>query len=192
MCLCLLLMKGLLLETAGYVVLREYSSKSTPGRGIFSSKMPQRSLVRTGLSTPEPAPTSPGVPATAPLWKKSHTSKISEFEFQMLFVKQTNKQTNNTATLSIPHSPVHGPERFSSCANPMPHSLNPSLFLFLFLSLQRKVSLPSMAPPFFSPQFTFTHLTPAMLSPSNHGDTSASLQIDFLGVPSDLTSIQLC
>jgi len=32
----------------------------------------------------------------------------------------------------------------------------------------------------------------ATLSPSDHGDPSPSPQIDVLGVPSDLTSIQLC
>ena len=44
----------------------------------------------------------------------------------------------------------------------------------------------------FLPQFTFTHLSSAMLSPCNFGDPSATLQLYFLNIPSNLTSKQLC
>ena len=61
----------------------------------------------------------------------------------------------------------------------------------LFVSAQ-KGSLPSMSMPFYLPQITYMHLNPAQLSPSKCGDLSVTLQIDFLGVPNDLTLIQLC
>ena len=40
--------------------------------------------------------------------------------------------------------------------------------------------------------FTYTHLDSAMLSPSTCGYPSATLQIDFLGFPGDLTLKWLC
>ena len=96
-----------------------------------------------------------------------------------------------TGMLSTSASPVHGPERFSSCANPMPHFHNPSVFLCL-LSLHTKGSLVSTALLFYLPQFTCMHLNPSKLSPSNCGHPSASLQVDPLGFLSVLTPIQLC
>ena len=136
------------------------------------------------------SPSSPAC-APAPLQRKLHTSIASEFELQMLLSnKETYKQRKAT-TLNTSHAPVPGLKRFSSCVNLMPHFINPSLFLSL-LSVQRKHCLPSMALPFFSPLIHFMHLAPATLSPSNCGDPSATPQIDILGVPSDLTSIQLC
>ena len=91
-----------------------------------------------------------------------------------------------TGTLSNSRSPVHGLERLSSCANSVLNFLNPSFFLFC-LSTERVVS----PLPHCLPQFTPMHIAPAKLSPSNCGDPSATLQIYFLGVPSDLTSICL-
>lgn len=45
---------------------------------------------------------------------------------------------------------------------------------------------------FSHPQFASIHLTLAMLSPSNCAEHSPNPQISFLGIPNDLTSIQLC
>ena len=94
-------------------------------------------------------PPSLGACITAPLQRKSCTSKTSEFELQTLFEKQQQQPiaigtNNNTRTLSTSHSPVCGPERFSSCGNLMSHFLNLSFFLSL-LSLYGKGSLPSAA-----------------------------------------------
>ena len=94
-----------------------------------------------------------------------------------------------TGTLRTSPSPVRGPDRFISCANSMLHYLNLSLSL---LSLQGKGSLPRPLCHHFSlPQFTSTHLTFAKLSPSNCRDPIATSHIDVLGVPSDLTTLQL-
>ena len=78
-------------------------------------------------------------------------------------------------------SPVHGPKRFP-----------------LVLTRCRPVTAPLQSgfPPLraytvLSPQLTSMHLGPATLSPSTWGDPSAAVPIDFLGVPRDLTSIQL-
>ena len=156
------------------------SSESIPGMGNVLSQCAPRDPYTT-LCTQEPAPSFSLV---ALLWRMSHTSKTSEFELQMLFAK-------NPAILSTSLSSVCGLQRFSSCMNPTPHSFNPSFFLSL-LCLHRNVPCPPWHCCFSHPQFSSMHLTPATLSPLNHGDPLASTQIDFLSVPSDMTSIQLC
>ena len=60
-----------------------------------------------------------------------------------------------------------------------------------FVSAQKGSLLPSVPMLFYLSQFTYTNLNPAKFPPSNRGDPSVTLQIDFLGVPGDLTSVQM-
>ena len=80
-CFCLLLMKGFFLAPAVFYPWggNMLSSKSTPGRGIFSLSVPSDPYAT--LCTTGPAPSfSPEAGATDLLWRKSCTSKTSEFE----------------------------------------------------------------------------------------------------------------
>lgn len=77
--------------------------------------------------------------------------------------------------------------RACECILSIPNSL-----FFPFPLQKEKVSSPHGITNFSLPQFTSMHLPPSMLSPSNYGDPSPSLQISFLNVLSDLTSIHLC
>ena len=149
------------------------SSKCTLGRGV----QPRRSL------HPTPGPTlsfCPGVHAKALLLWKVCPSRTSEFELHRLF----------TQNLWPPHSSSPWSREVFFLCEPDMHSLHPSLFSSLFFPCG-KPYLPSKAPPFFSPPIHFLHLAPTTLSLSKCGDPSPSPQINFLGVPSDLTSIQL-
>ena len=132
----------------------------------------------TMLCTPGPAPSSLEVLTKALLRRKLCTSKPQSFICKACLQKRTG-------TLLTSCSPVRGPGRFSSCANSMPRFHNHSLSL-------SHLSLPSVVLPFSLSQFTSKHLAPAKVSPSSCGDPSAALQINFLGIPSNWTSIHLC
>ena len=157
------------------------SSKSIPGKGLFSPRAPQDFY--TTICTLGPAVSSPGTQATPPLWGKSSTSKTSSWATEAVCKKITG-------THSTSHSPVFGPDRFFSCANSMLHF--PIYSHSLSFVSPQKGSLPSASLLFSLPQFTSTHLELAKLCPSNCGDPSATPQIYFLAVPSYLTLIQLC
>ena len=94
-----------------------------------------------------------------------------------------------TGILHISCSPVHGPERFSSCSNTIPQFCSFSSSPFC-LSTEG-----NPFPPFYtilSPPIAYMHLCPTKLSTFTCGDFSITLKIDFLGVTSVLSSIQLC
>ena len=169
-------------------------SKSTPRRRMFFPSVPGDP--HTMLCTLKPAPSlSPGVHTTALL--QSRRLPKPEYEFQMLFETKQNKtkqnktkQNKTPVTRSTSLSAVRDLERFSSCMNLMPHSLNSSLSHFC-LSVDRFP--PSLQHCRFSLlQFISTHPAPVILSPCNHREPSASPQIDFLNIPNDVTSTELC
>ena len=117
----ILLMKGFGWHLHGLLSLGRQQTpfEKYSGKGTVLSQCPLRDVYTT-LYTLGPAPSSPGVCDTAPLQKKSHTSKTSEFELQRPLQK-------GTETFSTSCFPVHGPERFSSCANSVPHYQHLSL-----------------------------------------------------------------
>lgn len=141
------------------------------------------------LCTPGPAPSlSPEAHTTTLLQTKSHTSKTSELELQMPFEKKTKQKTCDTQYFSL-HSPW---SREVSLLYEPDATLSQPLSLSHFcLSVDRFPS-PLQHCCFYLLQFTSTNLTPAVLFPSHCGDPSDSPQIDFLYVPNDLTSIELC
>lgn len=110
-------------------------------------------------------------------------SKTSEFEFHTLFAK------NLPPSDPLAHQSVvwRGFPVWSQR-----HTI-PTPLSFTFLSRQKGFPPLSSTGCFSLLQFTSMHLAPVTLPPSNRGrDPSFSTQTDVLGVPSDLTSIQLC
>ena len=180
--LCPLLMKGLLLVPAGSFVLGEaiYPLPNVLQEGECSFYWDPGDPY-TMLCTLGPVPCfSPGVYSTALLRRNSHTSKTSEFELHKLFAKKLQH--------SVPLGPQSVVQRGFPLVQTRYHTLLTPLCL-PFLSLWK--GFPSLLRHhcFSLPQFTSMHLIPTMLTPDNLGNCSASPQVNFLGVPNDLTSI---
>lgn len=156
------------------------SSKCVPERGTIPVR-PLRSPHHFGsASGPEPS-FSPAAHATAPLQWKSSTSKVQSLSY----IHCLQNYLPQSVPLSL-QSIVW--EVFFLCK---PHpTLSQHLSTFS-LPVERVPCAPQHSS-FFLSQLVSTHLTPAMFSLSNHGNTSSSPQIDFLGVPSYLTSIHSC
>ena len=148
------------------------SSHSTQGRGLPSPSAPLRSLPHPGASSLLP--------------RRSHTAAASLLESQHL------SQVCKGEMHCISRSPVPGPERVSSCPDTRPQTT--ASLVLPFASPQK--GFPSSVPVlFYLTHFTYVHFCSAKLPPSTCGDPSAGLiawQIDCQGVPSVLTSIQLC
>lgn len=84
------------------------------------------------------------------------------------------------------------PRDFSSCVHPTPDSLNPSLFVSLS-SPHRNGPPPLRGTTVFLSPNSLKH-TSYLQGPCapNHTGPSSHIPINFLGVPSDLTSTELC
>lgn len=123
---------------------------------------------------------------------QEHTLQLYSSESLELPKAQSLSYTHclkKPAPLSSPSCPVCGLRGFlvqTHCTLSTPLSLSP------FSLPVESVPSPPQHGSFSLPQFTSMHFTPAMLSPSNHGNPFSNPEIYFLSVPSDLTSIQLC
>ena len=135
------------------------SSKSTLGRGMFFPSVPQRSLHHPMLCCLGQLP-----PAQEHM-PRLHSGKSHALPKPWILSSKRCLQ-KRSGTLSTSRCPVCGPQRFSSCVNPMLHFLNPFLFSFPFVS-PRKSSLRSAATLFFLPHsYPHTvHLPPVSLQP---------------------------
>ena len=144
--------------------------------------VPQRSLHHICTLGPTPSFCT-GVHATVPLWRKSCTSKTSGFELHMLLAKKS-------LPYSVPLAPQSEVQRGFPLVQTRYHILSMPVYHSPFCLSTERVPFPPWHCS-FSLQFTSMHLELSTMSPSNNGDPSASLQINFLGVPSELTAIQL-
>lgn len=127
----------------------------------------------------------PGTLARPSFLQKLHTSRTSEFELYMISASKVC-DIQYPFFLSLWSKDFFFFLRACKCTLSTPNSL------FFPFPQKERASSPDGITNFSLPQFTSIHLPPSMLSPSNYGDPSLSLQISFLNVLSDLTSIHLC
>lgn len=134
------------------------SSKCTPRRGVFSPSAIQEipiPLCVFYVNTLLPRSTC----------YSSFLSKVTYFQNHIVWV--IHALCKKFVTFNTPHSPVHHPEIFFSCASLIMHFFNPSFSVSPFSLHEERVPYPYGTTDFSLRQFISMYLPPAMLSPSN-------------------------